>query len=167
MCPTNAWQGLVFSIIIVRVGLGITTDGPSPPTDSSSDDDHYMRTTDIFTRPSSQLPRLSRVSMPSSPSHHWPFQPYRPLGPVHQGQHNKSPKTSIFSFKRNRQGEEKGQGHYNLRSQLAQPSSYFRASEDMEIDMELEFEMDEARYRRPKPLPVALVVARSEQSFGR
>ncbi|KAF9451549.1 hypothetical protein P691DRAFT_662941 [Macrolepiota fuliginosa MF-IS2] len=154
--------GLVFSIIIVRIGLGLTT-GDSPPgaIDTINISDCESPYTP-YIRPNSHLSRLpQRVSATPSPTRLWPVQPNRPINPPQQ---NIKTKTSILSFKRKIQRTR--QAHYNLRSQAARPSSYFRTSEDMEIDTELEFELDEARYRRPKALPVALMLPRAGHSSG-
>lgn len=174
--PTNGYtmksltscQGLVFSIIIVRVGLGITTDGPSPPTDSFVDNNPHLKTIDTIPRHTTQI---SGDTIAFSQPHTWPVQPARPLNqplPQQQQQQRKiNKKPSIFSFKRSGRGPPRQeQGHYNLRSQMAHPSSYFRASEEIGVDLELEVELDEARYKQPKALPVALMLPRSDDRFS-
>ncbi len=151
----------MFSVIIVRVSLGISTDGPLPPDDTTSYHTGRHVESDSHTRPSSRLSRFSRMSPTSSPSRLWPVQPHRPINPS-QGRGHKH--KSGLSFWNPHHGQ--GQTHYNLRSQAEHPSSYFRASEDMEIDTELEFEIDEARYRQPKALPVALMLPSSGHDLG-
>lgn len=121
----------------------------------------------------SKSPRHQRIScilqdsIIISPSRLWPTQPDRSL-PYHlplaiqERQHGRNIETKLgrFGFSK-RHSSLRSSGkifHYNLRSKLAHPSSYFRVSEEMGIDMELEVEIEEAKLRKPKALPVALII---------
>ncbi|KAF5353945.1 hypothetical protein D9756_007172 [Leucocoprinus leucothites] len=156
---------LVFSIVIFRIELGVTTDGPqSPSANPSADNDHSLKS---IIRLSTHH-GTSQDSVSFSPSHFWPAQPDRSLPgylprPLQerQQQQRKNSKRSLFDFLRGDRPPK--QGHYNLRSQLAHPSSYFRTSEEMGVDVELEVEIDEARWQQPKALPNALMLPRSER----
>lgn len=152
----------MFSVIIVRVSLGISTDGPLSSENTAFHDhrNHHIES-GTHTHPHPPPTHPSRLSSTPSPSRLWPVQPNRPVNP--RGGRRKQ--AIGLSFWNRRRGQ--GQTHYNLRSQTEHPSSYFRASEDMEIDTELEFEIEEARYRQPKMLPVALVLPRPGQDLGR
>ena len=110
---------------------------------------------------------ILRDSIVISPSRFWPTQPDRSL-PYHlprtiqERQHGRNIKTKLgrFGFSKHHDflRSDGKKFHYNLRSKLAHPSSYFRVSEEMGIDMELEVEMEEAKLRKPKALPVALII---------
>lgn len=109
-----------------------------------------------------------RDSIVPSPSRFWPIQPDRslPYGlprTIHGRQHCRNiktkTKTSRLGFSKHHDSPrlDGKKSHYNLRSKLVHPSSYFRTSEEMGIDMELEVEMDEAKLRKPKALPAVLI----------
>lgn len=108
---------------------------------------------------------ILRDSILISPSpRFWPTQPDR-SHPYHLPrtiQHGRNIKTKLgrigFSKHHDSLRSDGKKFHYNLRSKLAHPSSYFRVSEEMGIDMELEVEMEEAKLRKPKALPVAVII---------
>ncbi|KAF7760278.1 hypothetical protein Agabi119p4_10954 [Agaricus bisporus var. burnettii] len=137
--------GILFSILLIRIGLGLSIDGPQPSPSPSWSPSH----TQFHYSKSSNPPKYlnNNTINPSSPNTHHSHRPFiLPL--ILNQNHNLKEKGQIQIDKIQQQQ------HYNLRSQLPQPSSYFRTSEDIEIDMELEFEIDEARCRRPKSLPI-------------
>lgn len=113
------------------------------------------------------IPCILRDSIVISPSRFWPTQPDRSL-PYHlprtiqERQHGRNIKTKLgrFGFRKRHDSlrSDGKKSHYNLRSKLAHPSSYFRVSEEMGIDIELEVEMEEAKLRKPKALPAALII---------
>ncbi|XP_006456019.1 hypothetical protein AGABI2DRAFT_121919 [Agaricus bisporus var. bisporus H97] len=140
--------GILFSILLIRIGLGLSIDGPQPSPSPSWSPSH----TQFHYSKSSNPPKYlnNNPINPSSPNTHPSHRPFiLPL--ILNQNHNLKEKGQIQIDKAR---EQQQQQHYNLRSQLPQPSSYFRTSEDIEIDMELEFEIDEARCRRPKSLPI-------------
>ncbi|KAJ3576008.1 hypothetical protein NP233_g708 [Leucocoprinus birnbaumii] len=162
---------IVFSIVVFRMGAS----NPSDPREFSTgflvDSDSNLKP---VTRFNLRLPgqKPTRDSGTLSPSHFWPVQPDRSLPGYlppqlqeQQRQRNKGSKTGFLQNALHRgcsTGQGREQGHYNLRSQTKHPLSYFRASEELAVDMELEAEIDQARWQRPKALPPALMLPRSD-----
>lgn len=157
----------MFSAAICRVGL-----------DDQTADELRLSNNDTLTdaigksEMNSKLPRhhqpiscTFRDSIAISPSRFWPTQPDRSL-PYHlprtiqerqHGSRNIKTKPDFGKHYGTPRSDGK-KSHYNLRSKLAHPSSYFRVSEEMGIDMELEVEIEEAKLRKPKALPAALII---------
>jgi hypothetical protein len=49
---------------------------------------------------------------------------------------------------------------------MIHPTSYFRTSQEIGVNLELEAEMDEEIYNHPKALPIALMFPRSDREFS-